>query len=95
MNNEQFHLVNRALADPRRLEILERIANEKEVACAALIGESGVSQPTVSHHLKELCEARLIRPRREAKSVFYKLNRETWRQYLTEMRRRIPLNPNR
>ena len=40
MDNEQFHRVSRALADPRRMEILERIARDKEVACATLANES-------------------------------------------------------
>ena len=90
MDNEQFHRVSRALADPRRMEILERIAQEKEVACAALASESCVSQPTISHHIKELLNAGLIKPRREAKFFFYQLDRKVWADYLAEMRRRIP-----
>jgi len=87
---DQFHRISRALADPRRLEILERIASEKEVACAILAGESDVSQATISHHLKELAGAGLIHPRREAKFCFYRLDRKIWAAYLAEMRRRIP-----
>ena len=72
------------------MEILERIASEKEVACAVLASESNVSQPTISHHLKELHAAGLIKPRREAKFFFYELDRKTWAAYLAEMRRRVP-----
>jgi ArsR family transcriptional regulator, arsenate/arsenite/antimonite-responsive transcriptional repressor len=75
---------------PRRREILERIAREKEVGCATLTTESRVSQPTLSHHLKELFTAGLIKPRREAKFCFYRLERRVWAAYLAEMRRRIP-----
>ena len=90
MEAEQFNRVSRALADPRRMEILERIANSHEVACGALASESDVSQPTISHHLKELSVAGLIKPRREAKFCYYRLERKVWADYIAEMRRRIP-----
>jgi len=90
MDAEQFHRISRALADPRRIEILERIAAAAEMACTTLAGESEVSQPTISHHLRELHLAGLIQPRREAKFCFYRLDRKVWSDYLAEMRRRIP-----
>jgi ArsR family transcriptional regulator len=90
MDDEQFHRVTRALADPTRMQILERIAGDKEVACATLSGEFSVSQPTISHHLKELITAGLVKPRREAKFSFYQLDRTVWAEYLAEMRRRVP-----
>jgi len=91
MEAEQFNRISRALADPRRMEILQRIASDKEVACATLANESLVSQPTISHHLKELATAGLIKPRRQAKFCFYHLDRKIWAAYLAEMRRRIPI----
>ncbi len=77
------------------MELLQRIAAEDEVACAILAGESRVSQPTISHHLKELSTAGLIKPRREAKFCFYRLDRRVWAEYLAEMRRRIPAGRQR
>ena len=91
MDPGQFHRIARALADPRRMEILERIAAASETACAALAGEADVSQPTLSHHLKELVNAGLVLPRREARFCFYRLDRKLWAAYLAEMRRRVPL----
>jgi ArsR family transcriptional regulator len=88
---DQFNRISRALADPRRMEILERIAAGSEVACGALASESQVSQPTISHHLKELSTAGLIKPRREAKFCFYHIERNVWAEYLAEMRRRVPV----
>ena len=90
MAPEQFNRISKALADPRRMEILERIAGGKEVACATLACESDVSQPTISHHLKELSTAGLIIARREAKFFFFRLDRAVWSAYLAEMRRRVP-----
>ena len=73
------------------MELLQRIAAESEVGCSALAGEAQVSQPTISHHLKELATAGLIKPRREAKFSYYSLDRRVWSDYLAEMRQRVPL----
>ncbi len=90
METEQLQRISRALADATRLELLERIAAAEEVACAALAETVCVSQPTVSHHIKELVNAGLIEARREAKFFYYRVNRRVWREYLKEMRRRVP-----
>ncbi len=95
MDREQFNRISRALADPTRMEILERIADDAEVGCATLASEFAVSQPTISHHLKELSTAGLIKPRREAKFCFYRADRRAWAEYLAEMRRRVPARPGR
>lgn len=95
MEDDQFHRITKALADPTRMEILQRIAGSNEMACATLACDSQVSQPTISHHLKELCTAGLVKPRREAKFSFYRLDKKVWAEYLTEMRRRIPLHTPR
>ena len=95
MDTQQLHRISKALADPRRLEILEHIASQKEVACAKLCDQSPVSQATMSHHLKELVNAGLVKMRREAKFVFYQLQREVWGNYLAEIARRIPAGRRR
>jgi ArsR family transcriptional regulator len=89
MDIDQFHRISKALSDPRRFEILERIAAESELACAALTEQLPVSQATISHHLKELMYAGLVEARRDAKFGFYRLRRDVWTQYLTELRRRV------
>lgn len=90
MDADQFNRISRAFADPTRMELLQRIAADEEVGCAALASESPVSQPTISHHLKELASAGLVKQRREAKFMFYRLERDVWSEYLAEMKRRIP-----
>jgi len=56
--------VAKALADPTRWRLLQAIAAGDEIACAELVARSGLSQATVSHHLKVLAEAGLISVRR-------------------------------
>lgn len=85
MNAEQFHRITKALADPRRYEILSRIAGRKEMACNDMRCALPISAATLSHHLKELANAGLIEMRREARFVHLKLRRKVWREYLTRL----------
>lgn len=89
MELDQIHRITKALSDPRRLEILERIASQKEMGCAALADQMPVSQATISHHLKELAAAGLIDVRREAKFGYFRMKRGVWSKYLKEMKRRM------
>ncbi|MDJ0923989.1 MAG: metalloregulator ArsR/SmtB family transcription factor [Acidimicrobiia bacterium] len=61
------------LADPTRLRLLSLIAASGE-ACAAcdLVEPLGVSQPTVSHHLKVLREAGLVESDKRGRWVYYR-----------------------
>ena len=80
--DERFARIAKALADPRRFQILETIASHREVACQRLCEEFPVAQPTMSHHLKELARAGLIEPWREGQFVFYRFRPETMRAYM-------------
>lgn len=61
------------LADPTRLRLLSLISASGE-ACAAcdLVDPLGVSQPTVSHHLKVLREAGLVESEKRGRWVYYR-----------------------
>ena len=64
-----------ALADPARLQILSLLAAAPsgEVCVCELVVPVGKSQPTVSHHLKVLGDAGLVRGQRRGKWVWYSL----------------------
>ncbi|MFL5577527.1 MAG: ArsR/SmtB family transcription factor, partial [Gemmatimonadaceae bacterium] len=92
MTAKEFQRVAKALSDPRRFEILERIAAAgSELACQRLCDCFPVSQATVSHHLKALAGAGLVESRREGQFMFYRTRPEVLRAYLAELRRRLPL----
>jgi ArsR family transcriptional regulator len=92
MSAEQFQRVAKALADPRRFGIFERIAAAgPELACQRLCDCFPVSQATVSHHLKELTGAGLVESRREGQYVYYRARPDVLRAYLAELQRRVPL----
>jgi ArsR family transcriptional regulator len=64
----------KALADPRRFELLERIAKAGcPLACAEARATLPISAATLSHHIKELETAGLIDVRREGKFHFLTL----------------------
>jgi ArsR family transcriptional regulator len=87
MEKRQFTLITKALADPRRFEILKRIAVcKKETSCLALKEKVGVAPATLSHHLKELSNAGLIRTRRDSKFMYLELRRDIWSDYLKQLR---------
>ena len=72
----------KAVADPTRLQILAMIAaSENQESCVCNLTEPlNLTQPTISHHLKKLAEAGLIRGERRGTWVWYSLNRERWGQ---------------
>lgn len=79
MNVESIVPVFKALADPLRLRLVGSIA-DGERCNAELAAELGVAPATVSHHLKVLREAGLLRERREAPYVYVELDHEALRQ---------------
>src|ERR687883_100838 len=71
----------KALGDPARVTILNRIATEGETCTCLLTQPLGLSQPTVSHHLKVLKEAGLIEVgSRRGTWTFYRLVPEAMEQ---------------
>ena len=60
------------LSNPVRLRILCALA-EKEWSVVRLAEFANLTQPTMSHHLKKLREARLVETRRDAQTIFYSL----------------------
>jgi ArsR family transcriptional regulator, arsenate/arsenite/antimonite-responsive transcriptional repressor len=63
----------KALGDPARVAIVNRLAGAGEVCVCALVGDLGLSQPTVSHHLRILREAGLVEVARRGTWAYYRL----------------------
>ena len=64
--------VMRALADPTRRAVFERIASGDELTVVELTRGSGVTQGAISQHLKSLKQAGLVAERPEGRKVFYR-----------------------
>jgi ArsR family transcriptional regulator len=87
MEKRQFTRIAKALADPRRFEILQQVAAEDEVSCAAIKDCQSVTAGTLSHHIKELEAAGLVEIRRESKFIYMQLRRPVWKAYLKELKK--------
>lgn len=73
MSNEETAKIFKAFCDENRVGILKLLVNGEKCACQ-LLEEFEISQPTLSHHMKILCEAGIITARKEGKWIHYKID---------------------
>lgn len=71
-----INTVMRALADPTRRAVFERISRADEITVVELTRGSGVTQGAVSQHLKSLKQAGLVAERPEGRNVYYRARPE-------------------
>ncbi|UFZ04661.1 metalloregulator ArsR/SmtB family transcription factor [Bradyrhizobium ontarionense] len=69
---ETVTAVMRALADPTRRAVFERIVDSDEITVVELTRGSGVTQGAISQHLKSLKQAGLVCERPEGRNVYYR-----------------------
>lgn len=68
-----FAVVFKALADETRLKILTMLTKGRTCACK-ILEEFNFTQPTLSYHMKQLCDSGLVEGAKEGKWVHYTLN---------------------
>ena len=76
MNEMDVAVICKALGDSNRLKIIKMLSNKELCACK-LLSQFEITQPTLSHHMKTLCECGLVNARKEGKWSHYSLNCET------------------
>ena len=75
MNNMETALICKALSDSNRLQIVEMLKDGEKCACK-LLEKFQISQPTLSHHRRILCESGIVDVEQGGKWSHYSLNRE-------------------
>jgi ArsR family transcriptional regulator len=68
--NERTARIFKALCDPNRLMILRLLRDGEKCACD-LLDELEIGQPTLSHHMRILCDSGLVQSRKEGKWSYY------------------------
>jgi ArsR family transcriptional regulator, arsenate/arsenite/antimonite-responsive transcriptional repressor len=88
---EQLARKFKALADPTRVRLLSLIAAHDggEACICDLIDPVGLSQPTVSHHMRQLADAGLVTREQRGKWAYYRIVHDTLQSLATA------LNPRR
>jgi DNA-binding transcriptional ArsR family regulator len=71
-----INTVMRALADPTRRAVFERVVGCDEITVVELTRGSGVTQGAISQHLKSLRQAGLVAERPEGRNVYYRAQPE-------------------
>ncbi len=75
MNERKIALIFKALGDENRIRILKMLKGGEKCACK-LLDELNVTQPTLSHHMKILCDSGLVIGRKEGKWMHYSISPE-------------------
>jgi DNA-binding transcriptional ArsR family regulator len=87
ISDRQMQLIARALADPRRYEILKKLSAQScPTPCTDVRDCINVSPATLSHHMKELETAGLVRSEKAGKFVNYFPEPRVLRAYLRRLR---------
>jgi ArsR family transcriptional regulator len=67
--------VFKAFCDENRLRILELLQTGEKCACI-LLAKMDISQPTLSHHMRILCDSGMVIPRKDGKWTYYSISRD-------------------
>lgn len=73
MNEIDIALLCKALSDSNRLRIVRLLSGGEMCACK-LLERFEITQPTLSHHMKILCDCGLVNMRKDGKWCHYSLN---------------------
>ena len=71
----EYIRVFKALSDEQRVRVLEMLCEGETCACH-LLEDLEISQPTLSHHMKILCESGIVRSRRAGRWNYYAIDED-------------------
>ena len=75
LSNKQITVIFKALCDENRVQIFRLLQGGERCACE-LLDEMQLSQPTLSHHMKILCDSGLVVGRKDGKWMHYSISQE-------------------
>ena len=88
MTDEESALICKAIGDLNRMQIVQLLTQGEHCACE-ILEKFPITQPTLSHHMKILCDTGLIQARKEGKWCHYSLNCLKFREFKSYISRII------
>jgi len=85
-NYNKNAILSKAFSDINRLLIIEMLSCGELCACK-ILEKFNFTQPTLSHHMKILCDCGLVSGRKEGKWIYYTLNNTAVSEYLSFIRK--------
>lgn len=79
MDSKKTAVMFKAFCDENRIKILQLLSTGEKCACR-LLEELDVTQPTLSHHMKILCDSGIVTGRKEGKWMHYSISAEGMKQ---------------
>ena len=73
INEKRAAAIFKAFCDENRIRILKQLRTGEKCACV-LLDNLQITQPTLSHHMKILCDADIVISRKEGKWIHYSLS---------------------
>ena len=80
MNTIDIIAIGKALGDNNRLQIIQMLSDGEKCGCK-LLEAFDITQPTLSHHMKILCDCGLVNDRKESKWHHYSINADVWKEF--------------
>ena len=75
MDNKRIASMFKAFCDENRLQILDLLRDGERCACS-LLDEMQITQPTLSHHMKILCDSGVVVGRKVGKWMHYSISED-------------------
>lgn len=72
IDEKRTAIIFKALCDENRVRILKLLCSGEKCACK-ILDELNVTQPTLSHHMKILCDSEIVVGRKEGKWMYYSI----------------------
>lgn len=81
MKIDEISKISKALSEPKRIEIT-RLTSKNEMCANNILEKFDITQPTLSHHMKQLTECKLMNVKKKGKMCYYSINKDTLNEYI-------------
>lgn len=75
LDEKKIAIIFKAFCDENRIKILKLLVTGEKCACK-LLEEINITQPTLSHHMKILCDSGVVTGRKDGKWTYYSISTE-------------------